>query len=91
MYIESLERLKKDRGTNWVFVPVPLHKSRQNWRGFNQSALLAKSFSQKMGLKYQDLLLRIRKTRPQVGLESYQRKQNIKGAFVLSKPLTLNP
>lgn len=79
-----LDKIKKDLGQNWVIVPVPLHISRQNWRGFNQSALLGKALSQKTGLSYQDALLRIRKTKPQVSLKSSDRRQNIKGAFAFT-------
>jgi competence protein ComFC len=80
-----LDQIKKSHGKNWVAVPVPLHKSRENWRGFNQSALLAGLFASKLGLNYADSLKRIRKTKPQVGLEAYKRRENIKGAFILNK------
>ena len=85
-----LDQIKKSHGQNWLITAVPLHKSRENWRGFNQSELIAKLFAQKLGLKYQNLLKRTKKTRPQVGLESYQRKQNIKNAFSLTKRYTLD-
>lgn len=79
-----LDQIKKDRGESWVVVPVPLHWQRQNWRGFNQAALLAKLLAKKLGLKYEESLKRIRPTHPQVGQEAYKRKQNIKNAFSLN-------
>lgn len=79
-----LDKLKKDRGEGWVVVPVPLHWTRKNWRGFNQAELIAKLFSQKMGLNYADALIRTKNTKPQVGKDSYLRKQNIKGAFSIN-------
>lgn len=79
-----LDIIKKDRGNSWTIVPVPLHWTRKNWRGFNQSELLAKLLSKKLGLKYQDALVRTKKTKPQVKLDSFKRKQNIKGAFALT-------
>lgn len=79
-----LDQIKKDRGENWAIVPVPLHWSRKNWRGFNQAELIAKLFSQKLGLKYADTLTRVRNTKPQVGKDAYLRKQNIKNAFSLN-------
>ncbi len=85
-----LDLIKKDRGNNWMLVPVPLHWTRKNWRGFNQSELLAKLISKKLGLKYADYLLRTKKTKPQVKLDSYSRKKNIKNAFALTKRYTLN-
>lgn len=79
-----LDQIKKSQGKDWEVVPVPLHQFRQNWRGFNQSALLGELLAQKMGLNYADSLKRIKKTKPQVGLDSVKRRKNIKGAFVLS-------
>jgi competence protein ComFC len=79
-----LDEIKQNRGEDWVVVPVPLHWQRQNWRGFNQSALLAKLLAQKLGLKYSDHLVRTRNTTPQMKLLSKDRKHNIKGAFALN-------
>jgi len=76
-----LDRIKKDQGKNWIVTAVPLHSRRQNWRGFNQSELLAKLLALRLGLKYQPTLKRIRNTTPQMKLLSHQRKQNIKNAF----------
>jgi ComF family protein len=79
-----IDEIKKDKGIGWVVVPVPLHPKREKWRGFNQAALLGKIFAEKLGLDYQKRLERNRFTKPQVGLESWQRKNNISGAFSLS-------
>ncbi len=76
-----LDQIRKSQGKGWIVVPVPLHWTRQNWRGFNQSALFAQSLAQKMGLKYHDCLKRIRATKPQVKLEARDRRQNVKNAF----------
>lgn len=78
-----LDRIKKDSGANWIVTPVPLHWKRQNWRGFNQSGLLAQSLATKLGLEYSDCLKRIKDTKPQVQLAAEKRKQNIKNAFTL--------
>ncbi len=78
-----LDQIKKDRGVNWQIIPVPLHKRRQNWRGFNQSALLGKLLAQKIGLDYAELLLRTKNTKPQMSLKSADRHQNIRGVFAL--------
>lgn len=86
-----LDQIKKDRGKNWIITGVPLHWTRKNWRGFNQAELLAKLISKKIGLEYQDLLKRVKNTRPQVGQEASKRRENIKGAFLLPVPSTLPP
>lgn len=80
-----LDKIKKDQGLSWVVTSVPLHPSRQKWRGFNQSELLARLFASKLGLKYEAILKRIRNTTPQMKLLSHQRKQNIKNAFALKE------
>lgn len=90
---QFLSEIKKDRGENWIIVPVPLHPRREKWRGFNQSALLSKILTHKLGLEYAETLKRTRFTKPQVSLKSWQRKQNIKDAFSLVSsfhPLTSN-
>lgn len=80
-----MDRIKKDRGLDWIMTSVPLHKRRQNWRGFNQSELIGRLFAQRLGLKYENLLKRIRNTTPQMKLLAHQRKQNIKNAFSLNR------
>lgn len=83
-----LDKIKKDQGKSWIVTSVPLHPVRRNWRGFNQSELLAKLFTQKLGLRYENLLKRIRNTTPQMKLLSHQRKQNIRNAFELVSNLS---
>ncbi len=79
-----LDKIKKDQGKNWILVPVPLHKKRQNWRGFNQAEQLACNLGQKLDLQMENALIRVKNTKPQVSLDAYSRKQNIKGAFILN-------
>lgn len=79
-----LDKIKKDQGKNWIITSVPLYPSRQKWRGFNQSELLAKLFANKLGLKYENTLKRIRNTKPQMKLLASERKRNIKNAFELA-------
>lgn len=63
-------------------VPIPLHPARFRWRGFNQAELLGKMITANLNLSFlSDLLLRVKKTKPQVGLAKKERKKNIKGAF----------
>jgi ComF family protein len=71
---------------NFIITPIPLHYSRQNWRGFNQSALLAQSLAKKLGLKFSEqLLFRPKKTNIQSHLNNRQSKvKNLQNAFILS-------
>jgi ComF family protein len=64
-----------------VLVPVPLHRSRQRSRGFNQARALAVH----LGLPLSDALLRTRKTATQADLPASRRPANVRGAFALNR------
>lgn len=64
-----------------VLVPVPLHPARLRERGFNQSALIAGSLSDRLGIPVLDALVRTHPTRSQVGLGRAARKRNMQAAF----------
>lgn len=64
-----------------ALVPVPLHRARQRERGFNQSALLARSLARRLGIPVVDALDRVRPTRSQVGLGRAARRRNVEHAF----------
>ena len=66
-----------------ALVPAPLHPRRLRSRGYNQSALLAREIGKRLGLPVrEDLLLRIRNSRPQVETQSPQeRRDNVAGSF----------
>ena len=61
-------------------VPVPLHRSRQRARGFNQSRALAIH----LGLPLSDALRRTRATESQADLPADRRHANVRDAFALS-------
>jgi ComF family protein len=68
-----------------VVVPVPLHRSRQRERGFNQSALLAARIARGLAVPCSPRLLRRRRpTRAQSDLSASERRANVRGAFVAS-------
>ena len=64
-----------------VLAPVPLHAGRLRERGFNQSALIARSLSARLGIPALDALVRSRATRSQVGLGRAARRRNLEAAF----------
>jgi ComF family protein len=67
-----------------VILPVPLTRGRLLSRRFNQSAILAREVARITGKRYEpSLLLRTRRTLPQVGLSRQQRKENVAGAFAV--------
>jgi len=68
-------------------IPVPLHKRRLRFRGFNQSLLLADLFFPKQHkLLLRNILQRIRNTDPQTGLNGIARRKNLKDAFLVCEP-----
>lgn len=69
-----------------TIIPVPLHNFRYNWRGFNQSELIASKLAQNLKLNFNpDLVTRHRFTAPQANLpQHYLRSQNVADAFSLS-------
>ena len=72
----------KDRA-GFVLMPVPLHRKRLKWRGFNQAEEIALQLSLffKMPL-ISDCLLKTKQTLPQVQLSEKERTDNVKSAFV---------
>lgn len=71
-------------------IPIPIHKHKLKWRGFNQAELLARVTSQKLIVKITipvctDLVFRQKKTNPQMKIKTYQeRLNNLHDAFVLA-------
>jgi ComF family protein len=60
-----------------LVVPVPLHRSRERARGFNQARELAR----RLEAPVSDALVRTRKTAPQADLPAAKRGANVAGAF----------
>ncbi len=70
-----------------LVVPVPLFASRQRKRGYNQSELLARSFSVHTGLALSvRVLARTRNTQSQTKLGRAARLTNMTGAFTCPRP-----
>ena len=65
-----------------VIIPVPLHTARLAERGYNQSALLARSMSQEIGVPIDETaLVRAKATQQQVMLKAVERRENVREAF----------
>jgi ComF family protein len=65
-------------------IPVPLHFLKRHARGFNQSELLARELTARVGRSLQlNALIRRRWTRAQAGLGKEKRKGNVKNAFMV--------
>lgn len=69
-----------------LIVPVPLHRSRLWWRGFNQAALIADHLGRLTGLPVEKhVLLRTRRTRPLRSMSPCKREEVVRGAFGLAE------
>jgi len=68
-------------------LPMPIHSSRRRERGFNQSLLLAGPVSDFLGVPLlEDVLIRVRASRPQVDLPVDERMNNVRGVFKVERP-----
>lgn len=65
-----------------ILVPIPLHKKRLAWRGFNQAKLIAQYLSDKTGWPVEDIITRNTYRQPQAEIKSKEaRAENTKGIF----------
>ncbi len=70
-----------------LIVPVPLHRRRLNWRGFNQAEIIGRGIGAHLGLDFQDILARKRNHAPQAQTSDRQaRIANAAGIFKCVKP-----
>ncbi|BCN29643.1 ComF family protein [Anaeromicropila herbilytica] len=76
-YSEEILKIAPD-----ALIPVPVHKSRQNLRGYNQAEIIAKGIGKKLSIPILDkTLIRVKKTLPQKGLNDKERLDNLSHAF----------
>ncbi len=69
-------------------IPVPLHRRELRNRGYNQSEALVKGFICEYPMpNLKRCLVKVKETRPQVGLSSAQRRENVKGVFSSCKDI----
>jgi competence protein ComFC len=79
--ISAEEKLGKINLQKFTVLPIPLHKKRLNWRGFNQAEIIARYFSRQLNLPYQDELIRVKHKTPQAKLGGVERRENIRDCF----------
>ena len=84
------KKIKENYKAPDLIIPVPLHRKRLFFRGFNQSYLIAKWVSKnknknkKFKIKIDNFILkRVHYQRPQLGLTRKKRKENILNNFEL--------
>lgn len=84
--IKFLRQLNFDE--SFLIVPIPLHRSRERWRGFNQAKEIAIEISKSINIPLDsENLFRAKKISPQVEMSDYQKRaENIKNAFRIKNP-----
>lgn len=90
------EILARDRGfvSGGCFVPIPLARSKERRRGFNQIVKLAEGMSlvatgRGPEVELLDCLLRTADTKTQIGQNQAQRRKNLTGKFSLKSDVKL--
>ena len=77
VFAEEMSACFADEIARWKIdeiIPIPLHPSRKRSRGFNQAELLAAEISERTGIPMRnDVLFRIKKTKPQKKLDGKER------------------
>ncbi|RJF93022.1 ComF family protein [Sphingomonas cavernae] len=83
MIASLLQRHLESEGHD-LLIPVPLHRWRLWWRGYNQSALIARALARRTGVRLStDTLLRKRATPVLRGLGARARAKAVRGAFAV--------
>ena len=85
----TMSRYMAGLGGEWeenaLLLPVPLHRRRLWWRGFNQAALVADQLARRWRVEVEHhLLVRTRPTQSLKGLGHDQRRRALRGAFAVA-------
>ena len=73
-----------------VIIPIPLHKKKQQIRGYNQSEWIARGIAAVTGIPIDtELILRKKNTETQTRKSVFERRDNVEGIFELQHPETL--
>lgn len=65
-----------------LILPVPLHPNKLKKRGYNQSALLSKGYSESMNVKFsENILIRVKNTSTQTRKSRFERYENMNEVF----------
>lgn len=86
---EYFKNLGEER--KFQVVPTPLHKNRIRKRKYNHMELVAEEFCKLSGFTLNnELIKRVKDTKPQYKLSRSQRMQNLDGAFEVDKTKDMN-
>lgn len=86
-YKTAIEKLKNDFEDADVIVPIPLHRDKLRFRGYNQSQLLSEVWKERLNKPINsESLVRVENDHSQVDLGKIQRLKSLKTAFQILRP-----
>lgn len=75
-----------NKSDNYQIIPIPLFEKREKARKYNHMKLVAEEFSKLSGYEVNnDLVKRVKDTKPQYNLNKSQRMDNLSNAFDINK------
>lgn len=84
-YVKAMCHLAEKDIRRWkpdVIIPVPLHRKKYRFRGFNQAEYLARGIGRKLDIPVStEILKKVKNTKSQKKLNAVERKSNLKNAF----------
>ena len=94
MLARAIAQLAVDAPSEMLVIPIPLHRWKFSQRGFNQSRLLADHALKALRKTHpgwrlalaSSTVVRQRPTESQAALTPRQRRQNVRGAFIVPDP-----
>ena len=66
---------------DWIITWVPMYERKKRKTGFDQAEIFANLLAKKLGIVSKRLLIRKKMTKPQYGLNSRERINNMRGVF----------
>ncbi|MGA3071110.1 MAG: double zinc ribbon domain-containing protein [Terracidiphilus sp.] len=98
MLAEAIAQLAAEAPAEMLVIPVPLHRTKYNERGFNQARSLAVHALESLRKSHPEwrltlapsTLMRLRATESQAGLTLRQRGLNVRAAFSVSEPVAVD-
>ncbi|HZK57320.1 MAG TPA: ComF family protein [Clostridia bacterium] len=86
------DKLKQEGIKADIIIPIPLHRSKEKERGFNQATLISKYIVEKINIPLNiNALIRTKNTKVMHNLTRRERLENVEGAFeVVDKEAIIN-
>ena len=83
-FIENNKKICNEIKKYDIIMPVPISNNRIKYRGYNQSAILARKIASKLKIKYiNNNLIKIKDNKPQSSLNYEERIKNVKDVYKL--------